>query len=205
MNVPTHAAAGGGPLLPARARRLLAAASILTMSAAAVAVSVPLLGLRAADCGPFGCDLVQTAGKAGAGVGVALSASIGMISALVHRRAAAAAMAALIVFPALVMTGLVIEDWREARAGTSEAQAVVRTARAHVASVTGQAATDLKGIIVNGRGAWISVRVTAPDRTDLFVLLRRDDGVWAPRAAAPGFTREELVAIGAPTDLLRVS
>jgi len=55
----------------------------------------------------------------------------------------------------------------------------------------------------HGRGDWISVRITAPGGASAFVLERRDGASWTPVAMAPDFSRDELRALGAPTDLLR--
>jgi hypothetical protein len=64
-------------------------------------------------------------------------------------------------------------------------------------------AGELRPLIYNGRGEWISVRVTAPGGASAFVLERRDGATWVPVAMAPTFTRDDLRALGAPTDLLR--
>lgn len=184
------------------ARRVFALGGLLALVGAAVAIAVPVLDLRSDACGPFNCGLIQVVGKALAsgGIGVALGAVA--LSSIRAGRFSAGALAALVAGPALLWAVLIVDDWQQIQLGTSEAGQVLAAARDYAAAQRNLPADQLRPIIVNGRGAWLSVRVAEPGGAEV-VLLERQNGRWTPRAIAPSFTKDELRAIGAPTDVAK--
>jgi hypothetical protein len=194
---------GAGPTLPGPARALFQAAGLVAALGALAALAVPVLGLSSTSCGPLNCGLVQTLGKvmAAGGIGVALATVA--VQSLRTRQFSAAVLAALVAGPALLWAVMIVDQWRQLDAGTDEASAVIAIAREYAAGRGLGPAGELRPLIYNGRGDWISVKITAPNGASAFVLERRDGGGWAPVAMAPTFTRDDLRALGAPTDLLR--
>jgi hypothetical protein len=192
-----------GPTLPGPARALFRAASLVAALGALVALAVPVLGLSSTSCGPLNCGLVQTLGKAMAAGGIGLALATISVQSLRTRQFSAAVLAALVAGPALLWTVMIVDQWRQLDAGTDEASAVIALAREYAAGRGLGPAGELRPLIYNGRGDWISVKITAPGGATAFVLERRDGGAWAPVAMAPTFTRDDLRALGAPTDLLR--
>jgi hypothetical protein len=194
----TRPASVVGPL----ARRVFTLGGALAVVGAVLALAVPVFGLRSDACGSVNCGLLQVIGKALTSGGLALALGAIAVASIRAGRFSAGVLAALIAGPALLWTVMVVEDWRELQAGTSEATQVLAAARDYAAAQRGLPADQLRPIIVNGRGSWVSVRVTEPTGAEL-VLLERQNGRWTPRAIAPSFSKDELRAIGAPTDVAR--
>jgi hypothetical protein len=190
------------PVLTGMARRIFNLAGIAVVIGVALAISIPLLGLRSTDCGSISCGLVQTVGKALAAGGIGVALGTVAIASLRAGRFSAATMAALVAGPALLWSVMVVDQWRQLSAGTDEATQVITVARDYAASHGVGPAADLRALIYNGRGDWLSVKLTAPNGNQSFVIARREGSTWTPVAAAPTFTRDELRALGAPTDLL---
>lgn len=172
----------------------------LALSGAALSLLVPVLGLRSDSCGGVSCGLVQVIGKAMASSGVALALGTVGLASVRAGRFSAGALALLIAGPALLWTVMIVDDWRQLQAGTDEASQVIALAREYAASQRKLPPDQLRGLIVNGRGGWMSVRIAEPGQTEL-VLLQREAGSWKPRAIAPAFTKEELRALGAPPNV----
>ena len=158
-----------------------------------------LFRLDSTSCGPIGCDVLQTAGKVAVCIAVLAAAGLIAARALVRRNYTAAALAFLIALPAAIFGGLALMG------DSSEAQQTNRIARDYAAAQLGRPADDLRPIILDGKLGWIAVRVTDPAGATNTVLLRRIEGEWRPQALAPSFGKEQLRALGAPTDLIRQS
>jgi hypothetical protein len=188
--------------MPPLAQALFRAAGAVAAIGIALAVAVPLLGLRSDACGPVGCAEAQVVGKTLAAGGVALALGAVAVVCLLGRRFSAGTLALAIALPALIWAVLVVDGYRQQQAGLDDATRVIAIARDYAAAQPG-AGEPLQATVFNGRGDWLSVRMTRPDGSTFFVLQQRSGGVWSARAAAPTFTREELRALGAPTDLLR--
>lgn len=184
------------------ARRLFTLGGLIAALGAVVALSIPALGLRSDACGGINCGLLQVIGKVLTSGGIALALGSIAVASIRAGRFSAGLLAALIAGPALLWAVMVVEDWQELQAGTSEASVVLSAAREYAAAQRGLPVDELRPVIVNGRGAWISVQVAQPNGAEL-VLLQRENGRWVPRAIAPSFSRDELRALGAPTDVAR--
>jgi hypothetical protein len=193
----------GGPAMLGPARLLFQIAGLLAALGAAAALAIPLLGLSSTSCGALNCGLVQTLGKAlvAAGIGVALATVA--VQSLRTRQFSLAVIAALVAGPSLLWAVMIVGNWQQLEAGTDEASAVIAVARGYAADRGLGPAADLRPLIYNGSGSWISVRISAPGGASAFVLERRDGAAWTPVAIAPTFTPADLRALGAPTDLLR--
>jgi hypothetical protein len=193
----------GGPTLRGPARWLFQAAGLVAGLGVVAALAVPMLGLSSTSCGPLNCGLVQTLGKALAAGGIGLALATVAVQSLRTRQFSLAVLAALVAGPSLLWMVMIVDQWRQLDAGTDQASAVTARAREYAAGRGLGPAGELRPLIHNGRGDWISVRVTAPGGASAFVLERRDGAGWTPVAMAPDFSRDELRALGAPTDLLR--
>jgi hypothetical protein len=191
-----------GPALRGAARTLFQLAGLIAVVGVVLALAVPIGGLSSTSCQPFDCGLVQRLGKvfAAGGIGVALTTLA--FQSLRNRQFSAAIMATLVAGPALLMAVLIVDEWRQIEAGTDMPTVVGGLARDYAAARGLGPAAELRPLIYNGRGDWLSVRLTGPGGATSFVLLQRQAGAWTPRAVAPTFTKEELRALGAPTDLL---
>jgi hypothetical protein len=188
--------------MPPRARFIVSAAGAMVGVGLLLALVVPILGLSSGDCGPLSCGLVQTVGKGLTAGGLGIGFGVVAVGSFLTRRYSAGTVAALIAIPALLMAATVVEQWRLQSAGVDEATQVLTAARQYAAS-RGIVVADGQAVVFNGRGTWLSVKLTAPDGSTAYVLERRDGPTWTPQAMAPTFTRDELRALGAPTDLLR--
>jgi len=195
--------APSGPTLRGAARVFFQIAGLVAALGVVAAVAVPILGLSSTSCRPLDCGLVQMLGKAMAAGGIGLALATVALQSLRTRQFSVAVLAALVAGPALLWTVMIVDQWRQLQAGTDEASAVIAVAREYAAGRGLGPAGELRPLIYNGRGEWISVRVAAPGGASAFVLERRDNGAWAPVAMAPTFSRDALRALGAPTDLLR--
>jgi hypothetical protein len=164
-----------------------------------LAVIPALFRLDSTSCGPIGCDVLQTAGKVLACVAV-LSAT-GAIAArgLVQRNYTIVGLVFLIALPAAIFAGLALMG------DDAEAQRTNQIARTYAAAQLGRPAEQLRPIILDGKLGWIAVRVTDSAGGSNTVLLQKSEGEWRPRALAPSFGKEQLRALGAPTDLIRES
>jgi uncharacterized membrane protein YhaH (DUF805 family) len=173
------------------------------LSGALLAVGVVLavlpgaLRLESTSCGPVGCDVLQLAGKLA--VCLAVLAAMAAISAraLAQRNYNAVALAFLIALPAAIWGGLALMG------DNAEAQQTNRIARDYAAAQLGRPADELRPLILDGKLGWLAVRVTDPVGATNTVLMRRIEGEWRPQAIAPSFGKEQLRALGAPTDLIR--
>jgi hypothetical protein len=193
----------GGPTLRGPARALFQVASLVAAVGVIVALAVPIGGLSSTSCGAVNCGLLQTLGKALAAGGIGVALATIAVQSLRTRQFSAAVLAALVAGPALLWAVMIVDQWRQLESGTDEASAVIAAARDYASAGGLGPAAELRPLIYNGRGEWLSVRVTAPGGASAFVLARRKDGGWSPVAMAPTFSRDELRALGAPTDLLR--
>src|SRR5439155_24537001 len=171
--------------------------SVLTLVGACLSLLVPVLDLRSDACGSDGCGLLQVIGKVLASGGLALALGTASLTSLRAGRFSMAALAALVAGPALLWSVLILDDWRGLQAGTDEAGQIVKAARDYTAAQRGLPAGDLRPIIVNGRGNWVSVRVAENGRGSEMVLLRNDGSAWRARAIAPTFSLQELHDLGA--------
>lgn len=176
---------------------LWGAAGALLAIGVVLAVLPGLFRLDSTACGPIGCDVLQTAGKVAVCLAVLAAAALIATRALTRRNYNAAALAFLLALPAAIFGGLAL-------AGDSgEAERTNAIARQYAAAQLGRPAEQLRPIILDGKLGWIAVRVTDPAGTSNTVLLRRVEGEWRPQAIAPAFGKEQLRALGAPTDLIR--
>lgn len=189
-------------VMPRRARIVLSIAGAMFAVGLVLALGVPMLGLQADDCGALSCGLVQTVGKALTAGGIGLGFGIVAVGSVLTRRYSAGFVAALIAVPALLLAFTVTNQWRQQAAGTDEASAVLAAARQYAAARGFAPVGQVRAVVYNGRGTWLSVKLTAPDGSTAYVLERREGPTWTPQAMAPTFTRAELRALGAPTDLL---
>jgi uncharacterized membrane protein YhaH (DUF805 family) len=164
-----------------------------------LAVMPGLLRLQSTSCGPVGCDMLQMIGKVAVCVAVLAATAAIATRALRQRNYTAVALAFLIALPAAIFGGLALIG------DTTEAQLTNRIARDYAAAQLGRPADELRPIILDGKLGWIAVRVTDPTGASNTVLLRRVEGEWRPQALAPSFGKEQLRALGAPTDLIRES
>ena len=164
-----------------------------------LAVMPGVLRLDSTSCGPIGCDVLQTAGKVA--VCVAVLAATGAIAArgLAQRNYAMVALVFFIALPAAIFAGMALVG------DDGEAQRTNQIARTYAAAQLGRPPEELRPIILDGKLGWIAVRVTDPAGTSSTVLLQKAEGEWRPRAIAPSFGKEQLRALGAPTDLIRES
>lgn len=161
------------------------------------------LGLASDGCGPVNCALVQAAGKVAACLGVIAAMAIVAARALAQRSYSGAVLAGLVMLPAVVWVGLTIGNYQASIAGSGEVHRLNGAAREYAAARVGVPAEQLRALAVDGKLGWAAVRVTAPDGQSQLVLLQTVGGDWTPRAIAPTFSKDELRALGAPTDLLR--
>jgi hypothetical protein len=187
-----------GPL----ARRAFTLGGVLALVGAALALAVPVLDLRSDACGTFSCGLLQVVGKVLTSGGLALALGAVAVASIRAGRFSAGLLAALVAGPALLWAVMIVDDWRQLEAGTNEAAQVLAAARDYASTQRSLPADQLRPIIVNGRGSWVSVRVAEPAGAEL-VLLERQNGRWTPRAISQSFTKDELRAIGAPTDVAK--
>jgi hypothetical protein len=191
-----------GPTLRGPARLFFQIAALVAALGVLAALAVPILGLSSTSCRPVDCGLLQTLGKAMAAGGIGLALATVAVQSLRTRQFSAAILAALVAGPALLWTVVIVDQWRQLEAGTGEASTVVALAREYAAGRGLGPLGELRPLIYNGRGDWISVRVAAPGGASAFVLERRANGTWTAVAMAPTFSRDDLRALGAPTDLL---
>jgi hypothetical protein len=189
------------PLLRGLAKAIFNASGAIVAVGVCMALAIPLMGLRSTDCGQLNCGLVQTVGKALAAGGIGVALGVLAIASLRAGRFSAAVIAALIAGPSLLWAVMIVDQWQALSAGTDEASAAIAAAREYAAARGVGPAGDLHALIYNGRGEWMSVKITGPDGQS-FVLERKSGSTWTPVAAAPTFSRDELRALGAPTDLL---
>ncbi len=185
------------------ARRIFALGGVLALIGACLSIAIPVFYLHSDACGTVSCGLVQVVGKALASGGLALALGTTAVASLRAGRFSAAALAALVAGPALLWSVMILDDWRNLQAGTDEASAILAAARDYTAAQRSLPAADLRPIIVNGRGDWVSVRVAEPGRGSELVLLRKDAGSWRPQAIAPTFSLQQLHDMGAPLDVTK--
>jgi hypothetical protein len=185
------------------ARRIFVLGVLLALVGACLSIAIPVLDLRSDACGVVSCGLVQVIGKALASGGLGLALGTVAVASLRAGRFSAAALAALVAGPALLWSVMILDDWRNLQAGTDEASAILTAARDYAAAQRGLPAADLRPIIVNGRGDWVSVRVAEVGRGSELVLLRKDGGTWRPQAIAPSFSLQQLHDMGAPLDVTK--
>ena len=197
--VETRPASVMGPF----ARRTVVLGGMLALVGACVSLVVPVFDLRSDACGPLSCGLLQLIGKVLASGGLALALGTASVVSLRAGRFSMAALAALVAGPALLWTVMILDDWQGLQAGTNEATAILTAARDYTAAQRGLPAADLRPIIVNGRGNWVSVRVAENGRGSELVLLQKDGAAWRPRAVAPTFTLQQLHDLGAPLDVTK--
>jgi hypothetical protein len=175
----------------------LGAAGGLLAIGVALAILPGLLRLDSTSCGPIGCDLLQTIGKVATCLAVLAAAGLIAARALVQRNYTVVALAFLIALPAAIFGSLA------AIGDTTEAQQANLIARSYAAAQLGRPADELRPIILDGKLGWMAIRVTDAAGASHTVLLHRVDGAWRPEALAPSFGKEQLRAVGAPTDLIR--
>src|SRR5262245_11275232 len=161
-----------------------------------------LLQLDSTDCGPLSCALLQTLGKVVACLGVATASGVAIVRSLTRRGFSAAALAFFVFFPTVVWAGLAVRNYVEGERGSGPVYLLNGVARDYAATRLGRPASELRALTIDGKQGWIAVRVTAPDGTSRLVLLESVGGQWQPRTIAPSFSKAELRALGAPTDLL---
>ena len=194
---------GSAPGLAGPTRRLIQIGATLAVVGLTLTLIVPILNLRSSDCGSLNCGLVQTIGKAATSVGVLVIFATAAIAAARTRNFSAAVLAALIAFPAAVLAVAVVVQWQQLQAGTDRITPMLSRAREFAAIQNQSAPSDIKPLLVTGKGDWAVVRVSQVERADEFVLLVRDGSDWRPRAMAKTFTKNELTRLEAPTDLMR--
>ena len=182
------------------ARRIFTVGSVLFLVGAVLSLSVPVFDLQSNACGPIGCGLLQVLGKALAAGGLGVGLAAIAVATLRAGHFSAGVLAALIAAPALLWAVMIVDDWQRLQSGTDEAGQILAVARDYTASQRSLPPDQVRGLIVNGRGAWVSVREAEPGTTELVVLEKTSAG-WQPRAIAPSFTKEQLRDLGAPTDV----
>ncbi len=194
---------GSAPGLAGTTLRLIQIGAILAAVGLTLTLIVPILNLRSSDCGSLNCGLVQTIGKASTSVGVLVIFATAAITAARTRNFSGAVLAALIAFPAAVLAVGVVVQWQQLQAGSDRITPMLARARDFAASQNQSSPSDIKTLLVTGKGDWAVVRVSQADRMDEFVLLIREGSEWRPRAMARTFTKNELARLEAPTDLMR--
>lgn len=185
------------------ARRLFQLFGLVAAVGVVLALAVPLLNLRSGDCGPLNCGFVQVVGKVAASVGVGAALGTVAFVALRAGRITAAVLAALIAGPALLWSVFIVDQWQQLMAGTDQVTVMVSTARDYAARQEGLPSDSLHALLTTGRGDWAVVKIQRPDGAVSYALLERGENGWVPRAIGPSFSRDELRALGAPTDLMR--
>lgn len=168
-----------------------------------LALTPALLRLDSTDCGPLSCALVQTLGKVVACLGLATATGLVIVRSLVRRSFSGAALAFFLFFPTVVWAGLAVQTYLEGETGSGEIYRLNGVAREYAAARLGRPASELRALTLDGKQGWMAVRVTAPDGGSRLVLLQSVGGQWQPRTIGTAFSKDELRALGAPTDLLR--
>jgi hypothetical protein len=183
--------------------------ALFTVAGALLGVGVVLalmpavLGLDSTDCGWLSCALVQTLGKVAVCLGVAAATAVLLVGSLARRNFSGAALAFFLLFPTVVWAGLAVQAYRQGETGSGEVHRLNGAARDYAAAQLGRPAADLRALAIDGKQGWAAVRVTAPDGASRLVLLQSVGGQWRPRTIGTAFSKDELRALGAPTDLLR--
>jgi hypothetical protein len=168
-----------------------------------LALTPAVLDLDSTDCGALNCALVQTLGKVVACLGVATATALVIVRSLARRNFSAAALAFFLFFPTVVWAGLALQTYWQGESGSGEVHRLNGAARDYAAPRLGRPASELRALTIDGKQGWVAVRVSAPDGGSRLVLLQSVGGEWTPRAIGPTFSKGELRALGAPTDLLR--
>ena len=193
--------AAGQP--PPFVRALVSGGGAVALVGVLLVLFVPVLDVSSEDCAPLSCALLQVIGKVAAAGGVAVAASALAVGSAVARRPAGAVLAALIALPALIWPFSVVDAYGKRQAGIDQPSLVVAAAREYAVSSGECGGGEPRATVINGRQDWVTVRATWPDGCARLILLKREAGAWQAKAIASAFTRDELRALGAPTNVAR--